>query len=126
MLGADPDTFRPLALSPWAIDKHDAYRADVPIHAEEPSTFVPINFNWAKDSKAYYAIDGIRADERKVDCDYGSMVVLNASYAKDKSRCYWLGWPIEGADLATFRVVDQNFAEDKAGRFVGASRLKGN
>jgi hypothetical protein len=117
--GADPDTFQPLSISPWAKDKKDAYRGNEPMHVADIGTFAPIDFTWAKDAKAYYARFGFSMKEKKVPCDYGSFVVLNSGYAKDRYRAYWQGWPIEGSDPDSFHALNEVRADDKYRRYVG-------
>lgn len=116
--GADVATLQPFPINPWARDKHDAYRADEPMHAEDVGTFTPIDFTWAKDAKAYYAGRSSKK-EKKVPCDYDSFVVLNSGYAKDKNRAYWQGVPIEGSDPASFHVLSEIRADDKSHQYSG-------
>ena len=93
------------------------------MHAEDLSTFTPIDITWAKDAKAYYAIR-FSEEEKKVPCDYESFVVLNSGYAKDKNRAYWEGMPIEGSDPASFLVLNENRADDKSHQYIGDRIMK--
>ncbi len=118
VVGADPDTFRLLPVSPWPVDKNDAYRGYQAVHAEDIQTFEALSFHYARDAKAYYA-SGAPNKKMIVPCDYPSFRILNAVYAKDKATAFWLGFPIAGSDPDTFVAIDEARAKDRFREYQG-------
>jgi hypothetical protein len=122
---ADPQSLVPNSISPWSHDNHGCYRAAQVLPSCNPTSFVVINFYWAKDSTHYYAygqMEGVHI----VDCDYSSMEVLNPSsrmapYAKDRHHPFWLGKEVDGADPSTFAPISDVMAKDKFRRYSGPS-----
>jgi hypothetical protein len=123
VVGADPESFQFFLTASWERDKNGIYRGYTPVHVEDLQTFVPINFLWAKDFKAYYCSWPPKRSSMRVSCDYASMVVLNNVYAKDKDHGYCGGIMLYDSDGATFHVIDTDFAEDKLGRYHGLRRV---
>ena len=125
--GMDPDSLQFFLTIPWMRDRSDIYRGYTPVHAEEPNTFVPLSYSWGRDAKAYYSapLPKLHPQDR-VFCDYASMVVLDDTYAKDKDRGYFFGYPLPGSDGATFHVIGYDLAEDKTGRYHGYQRVSGS
>lgn len=121
--GADPESFKPFSKYPWARDKTDVYIGATALHVRDISTFTLLQGVWAKDAKAFYANSGLLA-YKTVPCDYQSFVILNDSYAKDKSRGYWEGKPIEGSDGASFGATDNFSARDKFREYHGPTGQK--
>jgi len=117
VVGADPVSFRPLPIKPWSKDSVHCFRGPLVVPSSDPITFVPINFYWAKDANHFYAY-GFK-DVLIVPCDYASMMMLNAEYAKDKQHVFWLGIEIIGADAATFEIISETLAKDKFRRYSG-------
>lgn len=117
--GADPETFKPFPKYPWARDKSEVYTATIALHVRDIDTFTLLQGVWAKDSQAYYANGGLLA-YKTVPCDYASFVVLNGNYAKDKSRGYWQGVPIEGSEAASFEAISEFLARDKYRNYAGS------
>jgi len=55
--------------------------------------------------RIYYA-GGTLLAYTTVPCDYPSFVILNGSYARDKTRGYWQGIPVDGSDLERWIHAD--------------------
>jgi hypothetical protein len=111
--GADPKSFVVLSRDGWARDQREAYRWWRSLGVEDISTFSLVKGEWAKDSRAYYATFPDGKFWGKVDCDYSTLEILDGYYAKDKNRAYYRGKPINDVDVASFRVIDHEHAEDK-------------
>jgi hypothetical protein len=125
VVGAEPESFQFFLTPPWERDRNDVYRGYTPVHAEDPALFVPINYDWGRDAKAYYSASLPKLHPQfKVDCDYASMVVLDDTYAKDKDRGYFFSYPLPGSDGPTFHVIGYDLAEDKTGAYNGYQRIK--
>jgi hypothetical protein len=119
--GADPETFQLLPKYRWGRDKHDVYAMTSALHVRDISSFTLLEGVWAKDSKAYYAGGGL-LQYTTVPCDYTSFKVLNGSYARDRTRGYWQGVPIEGSDSASFEATSEFSARDRYGVYSGPRR----
>lgn len=120
--GADPKTFKPFAKYPWARDRTDAYVGTIALRVQDISAFTLLQGVWAKDSKAYYANGGL-LDYKTVPCDYASFVILNGSFAKDKTRGYWQGMPIDGSDGPSFQAISGFTAKDKNHNYSGPNKV---
>jgi hypothetical protein len=75
-----------------------------PIDKADPATFRVLG--------GAYATDGQRAfyfDEWVPDVALESFHPMEAPYAGDAERVYWMGTTIDGADPATFRVLNASF-----------------
>lgn len=118
--GADPATFRNLDREFWCDDRA-VYWGSAAIAGADPKTFACLNFGWAKDAQRYYStyVAGL-----VVDCDYASLEFPSKAwtYAQDKSRVYWCGLAIPGADPKTFVADDLEHAHDQTHRYLGPLR----
>jgi len=118
--GADPHTFSLLAIEPWSRDAKQCYWTDHPVPLSDPKTFVAINTTWARDANHYYAFNESERCVLVVPCDYRTMKILSASFAKDKERVFCGGKEVAGADLATFKPSGEQDARDKFGTYGGS------
>ena len=120
--GADPTTFRNLDREFWCDDRA-VYWGSAAIEGADPKAFVKLSSGWAKDAQHYYStyVAGL-----VVDCDYASLEFLSKAwtYAQDKSRVYWCGLAIPGADPKTFVADDLERAHDQAHRYLGPLRIE--
>ncbi|MBC7368003.1 MAG: DKNYY domain-containing protein [Undibacterium sp.] len=118
--GADPATFRNLGREFWS-DDHAVYWGSAALKGSDPNTFVRLNTGWAKDAQHYYStyVPGLA-----VECDYTSLTFSPRSYlyAYDKTRVYWCGLMIPGADPKTFVAEDLEHAHDPFRRYLGPLR----
>ena len=74
--------------------------------------------HWGKDHAHYYYKD------KKVDVDSESFVFLSPFWAKDKARVYRLceqGPQIVNADVDTFKLMNDNFAQDRQSVFFSGN-----
>jgi hypothetical protein len=83
------------------VDGSPPRRVMVQLPAAEPASFLPLDSGYAKDADhAYYR-------GRVIALDPDSFSVLYFDYAKSSSRVFYRGEVVEGADAATFAVVEQ-------------------
>lgn len=82
----------------------------------------------AEDARATYAIDAKRAyigywghamPIESADPATLSIITPDGAYTKDKDRVYWFGVEIEGADPASFRIVEAPYALDANRAYAG-------
>jgi len=82
----------------------------------------------AKDAQATYAVDGKRVyigywnhamPIDSADPTTFSIITTDGAYAKDKERVYWFGVELEGADPATFRILEEPYAVDGSRAYAG-------
>jgi len=117
---ADPNTFQVIEYG-WSKDKNDVYCGKQPLKVVDTTSFTILHVGllnwWAKDKSDYY----ISGHTGKIDCDYPTMKILGDFYAIDKNRAYYVGIPIDGVDLKTFRVTGNITARDKYRKYRGES-----
>ena len=83
------------------VDGSPPSRVTVHLEAGDPASFVPLDSGYAKDAgQAYYR-------GRVIALDPDSFSVLYFDYAKSSSRVFYRGDIVEGAEAATFAVVEQ-------------------
>jgi hypothetical protein len=122
--GADPGSFK-IIQAPYAIDAKRAYAGTTPVEVESLEKFQVLDVHyatrpiiggrnglevrerketgisgWSRDGSHYFW--GVIKLER---ADYNSVTILNETHAKDSSRVYFRGEPIQGADAASFETV---------------------
>jgi len=73
--------------------------------------------------RIYYA-GGTLLAYTTVPCDYPSFVILNGSYARDKTRGYWQGIPVDGSDGPSFELKGEYLAKDKYREYSGTRERK--
>jgi len=82
----------------------------------------------AKDARATYAIDAKRVYMgywgnamaiEMADPVTFKILTSTGTYTADKDRIYWFGVELEGADPATFRIIEQPYAIDANQAYAG-------
>jgi hypothetical protein len=115
----------------WAYDKQHYYVGDKACPIADASTFVVLDFGYAKDAKQAYFLDKVIPGADGVtfqlvspdhDKNWGHEF---GCYAKDAKHIYYQARVIEGADVATFTVVDERFFKDKNHRYL-LGKVQGN
>ncbi len=73
-----------------------------------------------QDLNAFYAKSATQVyyQYRAIDADAASFVVLGGKFAKDAHRAYFNGYPVEGADAASFEMLPYPDAPTRATRFA--------
>jgi DKNYY family len=108
--GADAATFELLNRPDFGKDKSHVYQREHPI-SDDPAHFALLDADLSKDSGAVYWSDG-----HVLSTDPARFVIISNNdhllYTKD-SRTVWVnGNPIEGADPATFQVLQGGYSRD--------------
>lgn len=106
---ADPTTFEILRDDRFGRDANSVFCEGKPLDHADPSTFRVIS-TLQEGARAYVA------DARYVwaDCDFiegadgATFRALNGDYARDAITVYSWKWPIDGADPSSFRVLEEN------------------
>jgi len=123
---ADTKTFKVLSTDKtdyesFAKDSTDVYFMGAKIDGADATSFVALGYGYAKDKTSVYRgveeLEGNSTTRIKL-ADPSSFMVLNDTYQKDKYRVYWYAIPFEGADSATFELINDHnlsgsFAKDK-------------
>jgi hypothetical protein len=109
--GADPASFRVLKYGYWARDDHNVYVGDNPVNPKDLGSFKQINQYWAKDASWYYAQDGGNYLPLET-LDLATFEILEGGWAKDCCRVYYVNRIAEGADPATFELINQFRGKD--------------
>lgn len=110
--GADPKSFD-YVRGFWTRDANNFYYGADPVNPKDPNTFRVVNANWARDSQWYYPANGNRHIPIK-ELDYASFQILKAGWAKDCCRVFYFDRVVEGADPASFEVINDVRGRDKA------------
>lgn len=105
--GADPASYEPLGgEAPIGRDRRGWYFGTESVEIRDPATFEVVAPDagpgevWARDARAIY----IGSKTTTAAAGSTGIETLGANYAKDASRVYYRGEPIDGADAASFRV----------------------
>jgi hypothetical protein len=106
----------------WSLISYDESvgRRVTVIDGADQNSFVPINNEYAKDSKQVYwetlVIKG---------ADPNTFVCLGQLYSKDKEKVFWREQEINGADPDSFQIVDgaNLWSKDKKDFYFGADPL---
>jgi hypothetical protein len=118
---ADATTFAVLDRGGFAKDRNHVYQLDRSI-SDDPAHFELLDGGLSKDStqdarRIFYFTDPV------IDADAVSFRALDGPYAGDTRRMYWMGKAIDGADPATFRVLNAAFeCSADAARVLSAIR----
>jgi len=121
--GADPNSFRRIGLGVWWRDNSNAYVGDDPVNPKDLATFKPINNSWAKDSLWYYPVK-FNNHNPITELDYATFRILKGGWAKDCCRVFYFDTIVEGADLATFEIVNPFRARDKNWYYLMGTRQR--
>jgi hypothetical protein len=138
---ADAATFEVLDRPGFAKDAHHVYQRDRPL-SDDPAHFELLDGQLAKDSTAVYWSDGgvlsddpahfaiishvdhylFTKDSRTVHvngnpingADPATFDVVQGAYARDDGQVFYFADEIAGADMATFRAIEGPYAGDAA------------
>ena len=108
--GADATSFEPLERNGFGKDRNHVYQLDRPI-SDDPAHFELLDGGLSKDRAAVYWTDG---DVLSKDPSHFAIVSTNEHYlfTKDSRTVHVNGNPIADADPATFRVLQDAYAQD--------------
>jgi hypothetical protein len=109
--GADPASYR-LLRGNWGRDDHNVYVGADPVNPKDLGTFEILNSEWARDSRWYYPAKYGRYIPIQ-ELDRATFQILDAGWAKDCCRVFYYDRIVEGADPATFEVVNDVRGRDK-------------
>jgi hypothetical protein len=121
--GADPASFRRIGLTAWWRDNSNAYVGEDPVNPKDMATFKPINNDWAKDSLWYYPVK-FNNYIPIAELDYETFTILDGGWAKDCCRAFYFATVVEGADLATFEIINPFRARDKNWYYLMGTRQR--
>jgi hypothetical protein len=97
-MGSNSDTVAYFGDS-WVKDKSDYYYRAIKLDEYDRASFEIIKPFRGRDNGGYFFL----GEKVSID-DIDSLVVLSASYAKDKRYVYWRRFIVEGADPNSFMV----------------------
>ena len=121
--GADATTFELLDRPDFARDAHHVYQRDRRV-SDDPVHFELLDGNLSKDSAAVYWSDGDVLSD-----DPAHFAIISDSdhylFTKDTGTVHVNGNPIEGADPATFHVLQGAYATDAERVFYFTDRIAG-
>jgi hypothetical protein len=120
--GADPGSYG-LLRSDWARDANNVYVGADPVNPKDLATFEIVNNNWARDSLWYYPAQYARHAPIEV-LDRETFQILDGVWAKDCCRVFYFNRIVEGADPATFEVVNDVRGRDKDYYYLMGSRQR--
>jgi hypothetical protein len=124
IVDADPQTFEFLN-SQYQKDKNYAYFEGTKIEGGDGISFEVIDSDFAKDKNATYSLG------KKISEDIAMRTPLGEFHEKDRNFVYYVpyhgheGNKIEGADPATFEVLDMFFGKDKNAVYYDYSVVPG-
>lgn len=121
--GADPRSFRRIGSGPWWRDDANVYVGEDPLNPKDLASFKPINADWAKDALWYYP-QKYNNYIPITELDYASFTLLKAGWARDCCRAYYYDTIVEGADLATFEIVNEFRARDQNWYYLMGTRQR--
>ncbi len=118
---ADPRTFEVLDRPPYAKDARHVYRWGE-VLSDDPAHFELLDGDLSRDGRAVYWSDG-----RVLSDDPRHFAIISVEdhylFTKDARTVHVNGEPIDGADPATFRVLEGAYAVDDRSAFYFTRRI---
>ncbi len=111
LAGADPGSYR-LLRADWGRDNRNVFVGADAVDPKDIGTFEVVNDNWARDSLWYYPAQYGRYAPIET-LDRATFKILDGVWAKDCCRVYYFNRVVEGADPATFEVINDVRGRDK-------------